>query len=226
MRASLPLDETLFSTEIGEKMLKRSWLYDALCFNIFLLVLLGFTPHVSAQEDTFSFDDFSFTLPEGWVKQDIPGNSEKELIGSLKAENIPGTSILIFRYKDGRYNYSSVRIIGLKTIASVFPKGQEMLKKGMKVETEGGLTGVVELWRGAADVSGTAVFLQAPMGIVETKAGWILMLGFTPDATGTQLQEAFLKMIQSARYESPSHGSPAYRIGYFNSVTGDSSAQR
>jgi len=37
------------------------------------------------------------------------------------------------------------------------------------------------------------------MGIIETEAGWILMLGFTPDATGAQLEEAFLKMIQSAK---------------------------
>ncbi len=194
--------------KIGVKMLKRSWSYDALWFNILLSVLLGLAPHVSAQEDTFSFHDLSFTLPEGWVKQDIPKGSEKELIGSLKAENIPGTSSLIFSYKGGRYNYSGVRITGLKTIASVFPKGQEMLKRETKVETEGGLTGSVELWRGAADVGGAAVFLQAPMGIVETREGWILMLGFTPDATGKQLQEAFLEMFQSARYEPASLGSP------------------
>ena len=207
-------------------MLKRSWLSRALWLNIFLFVLLGFTTHISAQEDTLSFHDLSFTLPEGWMEQDIPGGSEKELIGSLKSEDIPGTSILIFCYKGGRYNYSSVRIVGLKTIASVFPKGQEMLKKQTKVETDGGMTGVVEVWRGAADVSGKAVFLQAPMGIVETRVGWILMLGFTPDATGTQLEEAFLKMIQSARYESASRGSLGFRICHFSSLTGDSSAHR
>ncbi len=138
------------------------------------------------------------------MKQDIPKGSEKELIGSLKSQEIPGTSVLILCYKGGRYTYSSVRIIGLKTIASVFPKGQEMLKKETKVKTDGGLAAVVELWRGAADASGTAVFLRAPMGIIETKVGWILMLGFTPDPTGAQLEEAFSKMIQSAKYESPS----------------------
>ena len=37
------------------------------------------------------------------------------------------------------------------------------------------------------------------MRIMETDAGWMLMLGFTPDATGAQLEEAFLKMIQSAK---------------------------
>jgi hypothetical protein len=37
------------------------------------------------------------------------------------------------------------------------------------------------------------------MGIMETKPGWILMLGFTPDSSGEQLEEDFLKMIQSAK---------------------------
>ncbi len=188
-------------------MFRRSRPSHLLRLIIFLSVLLGSTAAISAQEDTFNFNDLFFTLPEGWVKQDLPKGSEKELIGSLKSEDIPGTSVLVFCYKGGRHNYSSVRIVGLKTIASVFPKGQEMLKKQTEVETDGGLTGIVELWRGAADASGTAVFLQAPMGIIETSEGWILMLGFTPDATGKQLEEAFLKMIRSARYESASRGS-------------------
>jgi hypothetical protein len=34
---------------------------------------------------------------------------------------------------------------------------------------------------------------------METKAGWILMLGFTPDASGAQLEEDFLKMMKSAK---------------------------
>ncbi len=207
-------------------MFRRSWPSHLPRLIIFLFVLLGSTTAVSAQEDTFNFHDLFFTLPQGWVKQDIPEGSEKELIGSLKSEEIPGTSVLVFCYKGGRYNYSSVRIVGLKTIASVFPKGQEMLKKQTKVETDGGLTGIVELWRGAADVSGKAVFLQAPLGIIETTEGWMLMLGFTPDATGTQLEEAFLKMIRSVRYESTSRGSEDLRTCHFSSLTGDSSAQR
>ena len=180
-------------------MPKRSWLPHTIWLNLFLFGLIGLVPYTFAQNDTFSYNDFFLTLPEGWAKQGIPKGSEKELIGSLKSQDIPGTSILILCYKGGRYNYSSVRIVGLKTIASVFPKGQEMLKEETEVKTDGGLTAVVELWRGAADASGKAVFLQAPMGIIETAAGWILMLGFTPDATGPQLEEAFLKMIQSAK---------------------------
>jgi len=180
-------------------MFKQSLLFHAVWINIFLFGLMGLT-HTFAQEKAFTYNNFSLTLPEGWVKQDISKNPEKELIGSLKSQDIRGTSILVLCYKGKRYNYSSVRIVGLKTIASIFPRGQEMLKEGTEVKTEGGLTAVVELWRGAADASGKTVFLQAPMGIIETEACWILMLGFTPDATGSQLEEAFLKMIHSARY--------------------------
>jgi hypothetical protein len=34
------------------------------------------------------------------------------------------------------------------------------------------------------DSSGQTVFLESPMGIFENKSGWILMLGFTPRASG------------------------------------------
>jgi hypothetical protein len=154
---------------------------------------------VFAQENIFNYNNFFLTLPEGWVRQDISKVSEKEVVGSFKSEKIAGTNVLVLCYKGWRYNYSSVRIAGLKTIAAVYPKGQEMLKKETKLKTDGGLTAVTELWRGALDASGTTAFLQTPMGIMETKAGWILMLGFTPDASGAQLEEDFLKMIESAK---------------------------
>jgi hypothetical protein len=180
-------------------MLKRSWLYRCLLVNVFLFGLAGFAHLAVAQEATFSYDNFSLTLPEGWVKQDPPKGSEKEVVASLKSEKMAGTSILVLCYKGWRYNYKSIRIAGLKTIAAVYPKGQETLKKETKLKTDGGLTTVTELWRGFLDAGGKTVSLQTPMGIMETKAGWILLLGFTPEASGAQLEEDFLKMIKSAK---------------------------
>ena len=180
-------------------MIKRSRLLYFVLLNTFLFGLTGFALQVFAQENPFNYNNFPLTLPEGWVKQDISKGSEKEVIGSLKSEKIAGTTVLVLCYKGWRYNYSSIRIAGLKTIAAVYPKGQEMLKKETKLKTEGGLTAVTELWRGAVDASGTTAFLQTPMGIMETKAGWILMLGFTPSASGPPLEEDFLKMIKSAK---------------------------
>jgi len=180
-------------------MIKRSRLLYFVLFNAFLFGLTGFALQVFAQENPFNYNNFSLTSPEGWVKQDISKGSEKEVIGSLKSEKIAGTTVLVLCYKGWRYNYSSIRIAGLKTIAAVYPKGQEILKKETKLKTEGGLTAVTELWRGAVDASGTTAFLQTPMGIMETKAGWILMLGFTPDAFGPPLEDDFLKMIKSTK---------------------------
>ncbi len=180
-------------------MFKPSWLCRCLLLHVFLFGLTGLAHQAAAQEDTFNYNNFSLTLPEGWVKQDISKGSEKEVVGSLKSEKISGTTILVLCYKGWRYNYRNVRIAGLKTIASVYPKGQEMLKKETKVKTDGGLTAVTELWRGAVDTGGTTVFLQSPMGIMETKAGWILLLGFTPESSGVQLEEDFLKIIKSAK---------------------------
>jgi hypothetical protein len=180
-------------------MLKRSWLSLLLLLNIFLFGLIGFAHQAFPQENIFTYDNFSFTLPEGWVKQDIPKGSEKETVGSLKSEKMEGTSILMFCYRGRQYSYSSTRITGLKTIAAVYPKGQEQLKKETKMKTDGGLAVITELWRGAVDASGKTVLLQTPMGIIKSRAGWILMLGFTPDSSGGQLEEDFIKMIKSAK---------------------------
>ena len=180
-------------------MLKRFLLFLFLLLCVFLFGWTGFARLIFAQENIFNYNNFSMTLPEGWVKKDLPKGSEKEVVGSLKSEKIAGTTLLVLCYTDWRYDYSGVRIAGLKTIASVYPKGQEMIKEPTKIKIDAGLTAVVEFWRGAIDASGTTAFLQSPMGIIETRAGWALMLGFTPDASGAQLQEDFLKMIKSAR---------------------------
>ena len=180
-------------------MLKRSLFSYFMLFNIFLFALIGFPHQALSQENTFTYENFSFTLPEGWVKQDVPKGSEKETVGSLKSEKISGTSILVFCYKGWRYDYRNVRIVGLKTIAAVYPKGQEQLKKETKLKTDGGLAVVTEFWRGFIDAGGTTVSLQTPMGIIKSRAGWILMLGFTPNSSGGQLEEDFLKMIKSAK---------------------------
>ncbi len=180
-------------------MFKRSLLPWLMLFSFFLFGSFGLSHQALSQENTFTYDNFSFTLPEGWVKQDVPKGSEKETVGSLKSEKISGTSILVFCYKGWRFDYRNVRIVGLKTIASVYPKGQEQLKKETKLKTDGGLAVVTELWRGAVDAGGTTVFLQSPMGIIKSRAGWILLLGFTPDSSGGQLEEDFLKMIKSTK---------------------------
>jgi hypothetical protein len=168
-------------------------------FTIFLFGLIGFPHQALSQENTFTYNNFSFTLPEGWVKQDVPKGSEKETVGSLKSEKMNGTSVLVFCYTGRRYNYSSIRIGGLNTIGSVYPKGQKQLKKETKLKTDGGLAAVTEVWQGFIDAGGTTVSLQSPMGIIKSRAGWILLLGFTPDSSGGKLEEDFLKMIKSAK---------------------------
>lgn len=185
--------------KLEANIFKRSRLFRFVWLTVFLFSLTGFSSRVLAQDNIFNYNNFSLMLPEGWVKQDISKGSEKEVVGSLKSEKIAGTTVLVFCYKGWRYNYSSVRIAGLKTIAAVYPKGQEMLKKETKLKTDGGLTAVTEFWRGAVDAGGQTVFLETPMGILETKAGWVLMLGFTPSASGQPLEEDFLKMIKSAQ---------------------------
>jgi hypothetical protein len=179
-------------------MSKRPILLRSLLLKVFLVVSMGFAVQALAEGNVFEHEYLSLTLPDGWVTQDIPSNFEKEVIGWLKSEKIPGTSITVLCYRGRRYNYSKIRIGGLKTIAAVYPKGQEMLKKPTKIRTDSGYKAVVELWRGAVDTDGQTVFLQTPMGIIKTKHCWVLMLGYTPDSSGPQLEEDFIKIVKTA----------------------------
>jgi hypothetical protein len=120
-------------------MIKPSHFLRLVSFTFFIL-LIGLASQVCAQENTFTFKNFSLSLPEGWSSQEIPKGSEKELIGSLKSSKIAGTTVLVFLYSAWRYNYNTVRIVGLKTIGATYPKGQEMLKKPTKMKTTGGYT--------------------------------------------------------------------------------------
>jgi hypothetical protein len=182
----------------GGKMKKRPFLIHLVIFTFLLTALLALTTQAAA-ETIFTHPDISFSLPEGWSSQEIPANFEKETIAWLKTEKIAGTSIMVFCYKGWRYNYSAVRVAGLKTIASSYPKGQEVLKKEEKLRTDSGLKAVWEYWRGGVDAGGQTVFLESPMGIIAAKSGWILMLGFTPASSGPQLEEDFMKILKSAK---------------------------
>lgn len=102
------------------------------------LAMLLMAAQAFAEGNVFEHEYLSLILPDGWVTQDIPSNFEKEVIGWLKSEKIPGASITVSCYRGRRYNYSNIRIAGLKTIASVYPKGQEMLKKPEKIRTDSG----------------------------------------------------------------------------------------
>jgi hypothetical protein len=179
-------------------MVKRS-LVCYLLFSITVILLTGSPVQTLAQGKPFTHSDISFTLPEGWSSQEIPPNFEKETVAWLKSDKIAGASILVFCYKGWRQNYRNVRIAGLRTIAASYPKGQEMLKKETKIKTDTGLTAVWEYWKGAVDASGQTVFLESPMGIFENKSGWILMLGFAPAASGSNLEEDFLKILNSVK---------------------------
>ncbi len=165
---------------------------------VMLLAVLLIAVRALAEGNLFEHEYLSLSLPDGWVTQDIPSNFEKEVIGWLKSEKMPGTSITVSCYRGRRYNYSSIRIGGLRTIAAAYPKGQEMLKKPKKIRTDTGYKAVVELWRGAVDTNGQTVFLQTPMGILKTKHCWVLMLGYTPDSSGPKLEEDFMKIIKTA----------------------------
>ena len=170
-----------------------------IAIGVMTLAVLLIAIQALAEEKALEHEYLSLTLPDGWVTQDMPSNFEKEVIGWLKSKKIPGTSITVSCYRGRRYNYRKIRIAGLRTIAAACPKGQEMRKKPTKMRTDSGYKAVVELWRGAVDAGGHTVSLQIPMGIVRSKHCWVLMLGYTPDSSGQQLEEDFTRIIKTAR---------------------------
>jgi hypothetical protein len=180
-------------------MVKRDFLSRSVFLVTLVTILIFCTVSVFAQGIPYNNKGVSLNLPEGWVAQEIPSNFEKEVVGWLKSQDMEGVSILVFCYTGRRVNYNSVRVAGLKTIGASYPKGQEMLKKPTKMKTDTGLAAVWEYWRGAVETGGQTIFLESPMGIVQSKSGWILIIGYTPATSGPQLEEDFLKIINSVK---------------------------
>ena len=162
-------------------------------------VLTAAAPAKSAAAGTpgvFEHQYLTLTLPAGWRSAELQPNFEKEIIGWLKSDTIPGASIMASCYRGMGYNYGKVRIGGLKTVAAVYPKGQKMLKEKTKVRTAAGEKAVVEVWQGLTD---TGTLMQSPMAIVKTRNCWLMMTGYVLDANGAQLEEDFMKILESAK---------------------------
>jgi hypothetical protein len=143
--------------------------------------------------------DVSITFPPGWVEVDKSGQFEAEFLGWFESRTVPGTAIFTYLYTGFTAGYTHLRIRGLKTIAQMYPEGQEDLKKAKRVTTETGNSAEMELWRGYLK-SGTAnVVKQSPMGIVKTKGGWLMVIGSTPDASGPWLEDEFAKILKTVQ---------------------------
>ena len=172
-------------------MIKRSIFAAAMVFILFS------GSNVLAGQSQFEHKLLSLTLPDGWSvnKATVTGD---ELIGSLQSTSIPGSSILIYAYRGMTLNYRNIRIRGLKSIADTYPQGQVHLKKPKSIKTDSGYKPKYELWQGFIDAGGTTVALQSPMAAMKTKRAWILMIGYTPDTTGVQMEQDFIKILKSA----------------------------
>jgi hypothetical protein len=147
----------------------------------------------------FEHELMTLTLPPGWASSPVPPGSEKEIIGWLSSETIPGATVMVGCYRGFGQSFTSVRVAGLRTLAAAYPQGQKMLEDKRKIRTEQGKRGLVELWQGVVDSGGQTVLMQSPMGFVRTKHCWGMMIGFVTDSFGPQLKEDFTKILNSAR---------------------------
>jgi hypothetical protein len=130
----------------------------------------------------FEHELLTLTLPPGWASSAVPPGSEKEIIGWLTSERIPGATVMVGCYRG--FGQS---------------QGQKMLEDKKKIRTKQGKKALVELWQGVVDSGGQAVLMQSPMGIVKTKHCWAMMMGFVADSFGAQLKDDFTEILGSAR---------------------------
>jgi hypothetical protein len=179
-------------------MNKRYGFMSKCCFLMSIVVFVLFSStNVFAEQNMFNHKLLKLTLPDGWsVNKDAA--TDNELIGVIKSESIPGASILIFSYRGIKINYRNVRIRGLKRIAADYPKGQNHLKKPVTIKNDNGYKPKFELWQGFLDAGNMTVALQSPMAAMKTKKSYILMIGYVPDASGTRMEEDFIKILKSA----------------------------
>jgi hypothetical protein len=147
----------------------------------------------------FEHELLTLTLPPGWASSAVPPGSEKEIIGWLTSERIPGATVMVGCYRGFGQSFASVRIAALRTLAAAYPQGQKMLEDKKKIRTKQGKKALVELWQGVVDSGGQAVLMQSPMGVVKTKHCWAMMMGFVADSFGAQLKDDFTEILGSAR---------------------------
>jgi hypothetical protein len=155
--------------------------------------------NIASESMTFTHQLVTLDLPPGWISAAIPANFEKEVIGWLKSKTIPGANITVMCYSGLRYNYKSVRIGGLRTVAAAYPKGQKALKNPTKLRTANGYPAVYELWQGVSYAGTDSVLMQSPMVIVKTNSCWLMMIGYAGDQVGSQLEKDFTKIFQSVK---------------------------
>ncbi len=73
------------------------------------------------------------------------------------------------------------------------------MKKASKLTTDSGFAATTKLWKGFVASGSQTLTLQSPMGIVKSDKGWILMIGYVPDANGPQMEEDFSKILRSTK---------------------------
>ncbi|MCK5100199.1 MAG: hypothetical protein KAR45_18965, partial [Desulfobacteraceae bacterium] len=166
-------------------------------FAVVIALILLTSSYAAGEQAQFKHKLLTLTLPDGWsVNKDVvPADI---LIGMLKSESIPGSSILIYSYRGMKINFRNVRNRGLLNLDAEYPKGQKHLKKPKTIKTDSGYKARVELWLGLIDVGKITVALHSPMAVMKTKKSYILMIGYTPEATSARMEKDFLKILKSA----------------------------
>jgi hypothetical protein len=106
--------------------------------------------------------------------------------------------IIVYTYKGFTATQAAMRIRGLRTIGDALPLGQEALKEPKTIKTDKDLSVKYELWRGQLKSGDTVVMKQAPLAIVKTdKGGWLMLLGFVPEASGPWLEDEIMKVLNT-----------------------------
>jgi hypothetical protein len=146
----------------------------------------------------FSRRDVSIVFPAGWTEVDKSGQFEPEFLGWFESLSVPGATIIVYTYTGFTAGSTNLRIRGLKTIADAYPLGQEALKESRSFTTAKDRTAKLEVWRGHLLSGGAAVVKQSPMAILKTgRGGWLLMIGFAPDASGPWLEGEFTRILDT-----------------------------
>ncbi len=160
-----------------------------------LLTMLSTTSAFAG--NIFDHKYIKLDLPEGWTAYPA-AEADLPHAGTIKSTSIAGTSITMECYRGVLHALSSTRIRGLGLIAAAYPAGQEQVKTKAKISTKDG-KGIWETWRGYVQVGNQKVALISPMAMIQTPDCWLVMIGYTAEASAEQLEKDFLTIVESAR---------------------------
>jgi hypothetical protein len=146
----------------------------------------------------FMHPNLSVVLPAGWIIEKAPMHMGEDIITRFQSDRL-SASINVYCYREAEHTEGTIREEAMHILGLGYPLRKRLLRKPESIKTENGRIATVEVWQGVFEASGDEYLMRSPLAIMKTRDCWLLMIGYAGEATGSELEEDFLKILRSAQ---------------------------